>query len=516
MKIRNALLASATLLISLVRNVAAVPPKGVEFIEGMTIMHPVFGELKVISHTRDIEYYNKKATDPDDASELIRKFTDYVVNTDSWKSEGDISKESIEARLHTMTYTRCGKNILKIIITNYMRAYDRIKQFCLNNKEVLKDYNDACEKSKHEKSIVCYDLKLKLRQQYTNCATKIQDAPCRLCVSKKQFTDLYTYFVTKEASKQDNADDVNNFPFEIEKAEYNLLKQFYTEQKDTLKMYSDMCKELGNTKKSKEISELKSLREELKEALDERYKNEMEFISIREKTVREETLPELYEHSEYISLKPEGILINTHLIRKLTFSSDDQKTRFIPDKMKINLQTLRMHENMYVSVDGSFLNCSEEKTKFEHNGKTVPGKYDALQHEIIHFMQEVVFSDYSKKEHKIEDVIKRSKNTSLQTFARYCDDMAPSGRLPHKIYDVTSDMLCMYGIIWDANEDAFYYDPINEAIADAECKIFDGKKQKLVRTGHGTIRNAEFLSKLNRDWNIYGFYFDEKLRELIP
>lgn len=61
-----------------------------------------------------------------------------------------------------------------------------------------------------------------------------------------------------------------------------------------------------------------------------------------------------------------------------------------------------------------------------------------------------------------------------------------------------------------------FYDPINEAVVNAECTIFQGGNRKFVRTGHSTVHDAELLSKLNRDMDIYGFYFDEKLRDLIP
>ena len=177
---------------------------------------------------------------------------------------------------------------------------------------------------------------------------------------------------------------------------------------------------------------------------------------------------------------------------------------FIPHEMKINLNGPRKSENFYINADGNFIGRDSED---KNNGEAVSEKCSALPHEIIHFTQHVVFSDHSKKEHtyRIEDIIKKSKNTSLQTFARYCDDTAPSNRLPHKIYDVTGDMLCMYEIIWDADEDTFYYDPINEAVANVEYKIFKGKKQKLVRTGHGIIKNAESLSKLNKDLNNTAF-----------
>ena len=516
----KSLLTGTTLVAASTCNLTAVLPKEVEFVPGETVPHPVFGKMKVISHRKDIEYYNRMAKNPNDTKELVEKFVNYVINEASF-TDGDcgISKDYILAALHCMTKTRVGRAALKVITANYMRECGWYKKFLSEYHDVLQEYCEICESSRNEKIIVCYDLKQELRRLYDDRIKKIQDDIWKRCeIKKEQFRSLYTYFSKREISKQDNADDANDFPFdEADKAEYVFFEQFYQEHKDMLKKYCDMCEELKGTKKSEEIRDLKEYRKRLKEKLEKIYEDEAKSISIRERMVRAEDLLKLYEHSEQINSEP-GDTRNTLLLRKLSFSSDGKQSRFIPDEMKINLNGLEKSENFYVNAYDNFIDRDDSEDK--NNEETIPGKYSALQHEIIHFMQNVIFSDYSKKEHthKIENIIAKSKNTLLQGFAQYCRDIAPSVKLnlPHKIYDVTGDMLCMYGIIWDDDKDTFYYDPINEAVADAECKIFKGEKQQLVRTGHGTIKDAELLSKLNEEKKIYKFYFNKNLRALIP
>ena len=53
----KSLLTGTTLVVASASNINAVPPKGIKLIDGATITHPVFGEMKVISHDEDIKYY---------------------------------------------------------------------------------------------------------------------------------------------------------------------------------------------------------------------------------------------------------------------------------------------------------------------------------------------------------------------------------------------------------------------------------------------------------------------------
>lgn len=135
---------------------------------------------------------------------MVEKFVNYDIHKASFTDGNHTSKDCILAALHCMTKTRARRAALKVVTANYMREYDWFEKFLSNQHEILEQYRDVCEKSKHEKSLICYDLKQELRRLYTERATKISGMPCRLCISKKQFKDLYTYFSEKETSKQDN------------------------------------------------------------------------------------------------------------------------------------------------------------------------------------------------------------------------------------------------------------------------------------------------------------------------
>ena len=77
----------------------------------------------------------------------------------------------------------------------------------------------------------------------------------------------------------------------------------------------------------------------------------------------------------------------------------------------------------------------------------------------------------------------------------------------------------------------FYYDPINEAVANSECKIIDGEKEQVVRTGHCEFDDNNYQNRIDPDEDtsflavevlakkidVYQFYFNEgeRLRKLI-
>ena len=159
-------------------------------------------------------------------------------------------------------------------------------------------------------------------------------------------------------------------------------------------------------------------------------------------------LLELYKLFKQSNLKPNDIPTDIHFLRTLSFSSNATRCEFISNEMKINLHDKgRNRKNFYVSTGNNFSNYSEKDWKFTHNGEIIQEKYGALQHEAIHFLNEVVYGE--QKNIKIKDMIEKSKNSSFQAFARYCCDLkTPSGhrKLLHKIYDDAAEMLCMYGI----------------------------------------------------------------------
>ena len=57
----KSLLTGTTLFVASTTGIMADPPKGLKLIPNETVTHPVFGEMKVISHKEDIEYYNDKS-----------------------------------------------------------------------------------------------------------------------------------------------------------------------------------------------------------------------------------------------------------------------------------------------------------------------------------------------------------------------------------------------------------------------------------------------------------------------
>ena len=61
MKYIKSFLTGTTLVAACTTGIMADPPKGLKLIPNETVTHPVFGEMKVISHKEDIEYYNDKS-----------------------------------------------------------------------------------------------------------------------------------------------------------------------------------------------------------------------------------------------------------------------------------------------------------------------------------------------------------------------------------------------------------------------------------------------------------------------
>ena len=95
-------------------------------ITNATIYHPVFGEMKVISHKDDIEYYNSKANNKDDNEELANKFTEFAIRKSSFEQ---VNKEELTKKLQVIAESTSGMNMLKVIIANYMREYNLTKEF---------------------------------------------------------------------------------------------------------------------------------------------------------------------------------------------------------------------------------------------------------------------------------------------------------------------------------------------------------------------------------------------------
>lgn len=213
----------------------------------------------------------------------------------------------------------------------------------------------------------------------------------------------------------------------------------------------ELLRQVQRVKKHEEIrrsSRTQRTQKRFKGRPEKRYKNEARFTSVRKETMDANALLELYKLFKQSNLKPNDIPTDIHFLRTLSFSSNATRCEFISNEMKINLHDKgRNRKNFYVSTGNNFSNYSEKDWKFTHNGEIIQEKYGALQHEAIHFLNEVVYGE--QKNIKIKDMIEKSKNSSFQAFARYCCDLkTPSGhrKLLHKIYDDAAEMLCMYGI----------------------------------------------------------------------
>lgn len=134
------LLTGTTLVVASASNVNAVPPNGMEVVPGKVITHPIFGKMKVISHKGDIEYYNSKVKGQkhnykDVEYGLAKNFMSYVIDGHSY-GENKVCEKDIQRILHQrIAMTQSGRGMLKVITANYMREYDRIKDFAKPTKK---------------------------------------------------------------------------------------------------------------------------------------------------------------------------------------------------------------------------------------------------------------------------------------------------------------------------------------------------------------------------------------------
>ena len=142
------LLTGTTLVVASTTGIMADPPKGLKLIPNETIDHPVFGKMKVISHREDLDFYEnyeknvKKEKDPfgkksSEAELLAQNFIKYVLNADSLK-QANVQQEDIVKFVKECCQSRAGMAALKVITANYMREYNRIKQFCEDHKGIWK------------------------------------------------------------------------------------------------------------------------------------------------------------------------------------------------------------------------------------------------------------------------------------------------------------------------------------------------------------------------------------------
>ena len=117
-------------------------PKGIK-LANKTVDHPVFGEMYVISHKDDINYYNSKITEAEDTAEvLVDNVLKYVVEI----SSPSIKQDELRDTLLKMASTKVGRNTLKVLSAKYMKVYDKYKEFCNKYNYDIEGFLNATKK----------------------------------------------------------------------------------------------------------------------------------------------------------------------------------------------------------------------------------------------------------------------------------------------------------------------------------------------------------------------------------
>ena len=618
MRYIKSFLTGTTLVAASTTGIMADPPKGIELIPGVTITHPIFGKMKVISHEKDIGYYNGKAKclDSADAKALVENFMAYVLDGHSYK-ENEVSEKAIQSILdQQIAVTKSGRGMLKVITANYMREYDRIGEFCKANKEALVECYEESLKHKAYLEHCCLTEKLKrdyeIEVNMSERETNETFASMQKEGSESVFLDLYKCF-NEELGMDAVLGAVLNVPdSEYKQRLLNIYKERYFKKLEAFcnAHKSDLEKLSGFKKREqvKEIEKFMTLGQQLaKEWKDATQKQQEEsFSCIRREDIPVCYFPILYAHfilkdKSYSNIKD----VNNYLFRTLRLISGQGGLGIEKFELAADFG-MKKCDMYYVNADDKFF---DRKLGDEGEIQDKLEKYSALHHELIHLMNDCCIHDSKEFCEWNKDAIE-AKKMGLQLscddfkektdgdedipcenvfdFHRRCcedpDDVcrqckAKEGALKSKVkgiketlcglYDNDHEMWTMYGILFtlavsnsegsedDENSDEsdsedrktvkgeFYYDPINEAVSNAECKFFGKadngvhpfKKMKLVRTGHILLEkpcNEEYvdefskamenskkervkaIEKLAEKKKIYKFYFDEKLRNLIP
>ncbi|MBR1844004.1 MAG: hypothetical protein IJ793_04005 [Opitutales bacterium] len=538
----KSLLTGTTLVVASTTGIMADPPKELKLIPNETIDHPVFGEVKVISHEEDIKYYNEHKE-----YDLVEDFMKYVVDVDSWK-DSNVSSEDVQTILsNCVANTRAGKAMLKVITANYMREYDRIKQFYEKHKAQLETFYEFSKTE--EGKVWCseakkvFELGEKLRETY-------EDKVCRFLrqtklesnteVPEGDLLEFYRYFAQKR-NTTDTHFELWGKIVEQGTTLYNRLEKFYDTNESDLKTY---CDTRENLEKEALSNKWIAIGIELKEAYEEatRIENEKKFLCIRRKIIPPCNFPTLYEH--FLKGKMSIENINNVLFRALKLT--DGKTGCLdPISLRIDLfDPKEVQKNYYVNEEGTFVDTNPgDEAIIDWHGDSINEKYNVLLHELMHFMNIIACYHPSNSisfHPEVEDLKLCQKDFN-------CDEgeLEDLKRvLSEYVYETGYEMWNMYGMLYlaaydrDGKVSESYYDPINEAVANAECKCFGckyerdeydeieviQKKEKFVRTGHATYSKegdkgklfASCIKELNEKKGIYKFYFDEKLRNLIP
>ena len=336
------------------------------------------------------------------------------------------------------------------------------------------------------------------------------------------------------------------------------IRNFYSEYKEDLKVLSELCStaalgELGN-----QDVRTRNYEETTKET------NKKKFSCIRRSVMPACYFPILYRHffikddSEYANIQA----VNKFLYRALKLKDDDKYCIFVPETLSIGLMKKPEEiKNYHVDFFGKF-------SAFKGD------RYGSLLHELMHFMNRIDSFDGAEESVDIDldtdstDIIENTKVVSKLKFSK--EDIYPKKEKKNEgkreegeskesekelndeleegireklektlgdVYDDACETWTMYGIfIYQDKQNPekkyeFYYDPINEAVANSECKIIGEDKKQVVRTGHcefddnneqnriDPYEDTSFLAVevLAKKIDVYQFYFDEgeRLRKLI-
>ena len=607
----KSLLTGTTLFVASASNINAVPPNGIKLIDGEMIDHPVFGEMKVISHKEDLDFYKEKVREEEEEGAreswriLRENFIQYVLGGDAFKQCEYFSWEGIERFVRdVISKSAAGMAMLEVITANYMREYDRIKQFCENHQAELKacyDFSQTKEgRSFYEKERQIFELEEKLKEWLKSdyLGWEFKSDFSKLEISSDELKNLYEYFRKEEEVfnnelkeswtqlRKENFEDffikeekdyesfcelckhflnggngdlvihnishikpnskkyqkLQNFVF-VHKAGFEKFfnighlriaensvtrgsitewrcRRYYSKHAKDLERLSQFRQEeaelLKTAKSVAKIEELIASRDKLEKLYKQETKkaNEEKFSCIRRSFIPACCFPILYRHF-FVKNDPKYAKIenvNKFLFHTLKFKDGDEGCSFDRDACSITGQwdDDEVIENYYIDNESELL-------KSECKNWQTP-----LQHELMHFMNALYDFDISKESEKIKEqltgIIKIKVDLEQQKIIR-------------ELYDNGAEMWTMYGIfICEDNripgKYILYYDPINEAVANAQnTYTYDGSIQ-VVRTGHDRFKKEDddessskidVLKELDKEIGIYNFYFDkgEKLRELI-
>ena len=142
MKINQSFLVNSAITLLLTATVSAMDAETKTEIRltGESIYHPVFGNMKVISHIDEINYYNSNVKSSDNKEELADNFIKYAVKSSSFEK---IKKEELKQTLITIAESTAGMNMLKVITSNYMHEYNLLKDIYNKKKHTLYGYKEA-------------------------------------------------------------------------------------------------------------------------------------------------------------------------------------------------------------------------------------------------------------------------------------------------------------------------------------------------------------------------------------